>query len=179
MEPKFTMRAVKFHKTALYRQLGEAVRIGRTGGQGSILNSKAEFDRCYIPRLVVEEKDTKVMEQEELREHQQILELLEEENKGWRQDKLETRTNRDREEIRRLQQIESRSKGEKRELAEEFKRSRRSKRLKYEIIGEDWGREQPLLNTRELSSALPAQRPGSSKERSNQYLLVQSRSLGS
>ena len=60
--PDFTIRAVKYHKTALYRQLGEAVRIGRREGQGSILNSKSEFDRLYFPRLVVEEKNVEEME---------------------------------------------------------------------------------------------------------------------
>ena len=49
MEPKFTMRAVKFHKTALYRQLGEAVRIRRRGGQGSILNSKENLIGAIFP----------------------------------------------------------------------------------------------------------------------------------
>ena len=44
-EPDFTIKAVKDHKTALYRQLGEAVRIRRRGGQVSILNTKSGFDR--------------------------------------------------------------------------------------------------------------------------------------
>ena len=39
------------------RQVGEAVRIRRRGGAGSILNSKTEYDRCRIPRLVVQEED--------------------------------------------------------------------------------------------------------------------------
>ena len=50
------MRAVSFHRSALIRQVGEAVRIARRGGAGSILNSKAEFDKCKIPCLVVEEQ---------------------------------------------------------------------------------------------------------------------------
>ena len=61
-----------------------------------------------------------------------------------------------------FQQIKSRSNGKKRELVEEFKRSRKSRKLQHEIIGEDWGREQPLQNTRELTSAVPYQRPWSS-----------------
>ena len=52
--PKFIMRVVRFCKTPLSRQIGEAVRIRRRGGEGSILNSKAEYSRCRIPRLVVE-----------------------------------------------------------------------------------------------------------------------------
>ena len=53
--PKFIMRVVKFSKTALSRQIGEAVRIGRRGGAGRILNSKSEYNRWKIPRLVIEE----------------------------------------------------------------------------------------------------------------------------
>ena len=56
-EPKFIMKAVKYYRSALTRQIGEAVRIRRRGGAGRILNSKAEYDRCRIPRLVVEEED--------------------------------------------------------------------------------------------------------------------------
>ena len=45
---------ISFHRTALSRQLKEAVRIRRRGGEGSILNSKGEYNRCYIPRLELE-----------------------------------------------------------------------------------------------------------------------------
>ena len=56
-EPEFMFRVVSYHRTALSRQIKEAVRIRRRGGASSILNSKAEFNRCYIPRLVVEQED--------------------------------------------------------------------------------------------------------------------------
>ena len=45
------------HRSALNRQVREAVRIQRRGGAGLILNSKAEYSRCYIPRLVIEKED--------------------------------------------------------------------------------------------------------------------------
>ena len=71
-EPDFVLRMVTTHKTALSRQTSEAVRIMRRGGAGAVLNSKAEFNRCYIPRLqLVEEDVIKEMEQaeeEEIRE---------------------------------------------------------------------------------------------------------------
>ena len=51
------MRVVRNFKTALSRQIGEAVRIRRRGGAGMILNSKSEYNRCKIPRLVLEELD--------------------------------------------------------------------------------------------------------------------------
>ena len=40
------MRVVNFYKTALARQTGE-------GGEGAVLSSRNEFNRCLIPRLRV------------------------------------------------------------------------------------------------------------------------------
>ena len=37
----------------------------RRGGAGAILNSKGEFNRSHIPRLVLEEKEENTKEQEE------------------------------------------------------------------------------------------------------------------
>ena len=55
-DPEFIFKVVSHHRTALNRQVREAIRIGRRGGAGRILNSKSEFNRCHIPRLVVEEE---------------------------------------------------------------------------------------------------------------------------
>ena len=51
-EPQFHFRPVRFHRTALGRQLHEAVRIRRRGGE-VVLNSKGEYNRCEIARLVL------------------------------------------------------------------------------------------------------------------------------
>ena len=67
---KFTMKVVGSHRSALSRQISEAVRIRRRGGESRILNSKAEYNRSHIPRLRVEleeetverEKDIKMLE---------------------------------------------------------------------------------------------------------------------
>ena len=53
-EASFLMRPVKYFRTALKRQLAEAVRIGRRGGAGAVLNSREEYNRCEIPRLSLE-----------------------------------------------------------------------------------------------------------------------------
>ena len=37
---------LNYHKSALSRQIKEAVRIRRRGGERRILNSKVEFNRC-------------------------------------------------------------------------------------------------------------------------------------
>ena len=46
-EPAFHLRPIKFFRTALSRQISEAVWIQRLG-EDKILNSKAEFNRCKI-----------------------------------------------------------------------------------------------------------------------------------
>ena len=72
--PQFMMRVVKHYKTALSRQVGEAVRIRRRGGAGSILNSKAEFNRCRIPRLAIEEIDEEQLKEQKDRELREAME---------------------------------------------------------------------------------------------------------
>ena len=57
MEPNFCMKVRGYYKTALARQVAEAVMIRRRGGEGAILNSRGEFNRSYIPRLQVEEQE--------------------------------------------------------------------------------------------------------------------------
>ena len=48
--PKFHLRPIEFHRTALNRQISEAVKISRLGEAG-LLNSKGEFNRSRIARL--------------------------------------------------------------------------------------------------------------------------------
>ena len=139
-EPSFVMRAVKYHRTALYRQLGEAVRIRRRGGQGSILNSKAEYDRCYIPRLIVEEKDTREQELMEEQESLKSKEQQEEEEEQWSNVKLMSRNHQDRIESSKIGAFKK-SSSKKRE--QEQVKIPRSKKLKHEVLGEQWGWEQP------------------------------------
>ena len=65
-EADFVVRVEGTFQTALTRQVSEAVRIRRRGGMGSILNSKAEYNRSHIPRLRVEdEEETAKREQEQ------------------------------------------------------------------------------------------------------------------
>ena len=77
-KPNFVMRAIKYYRTALSRQIGEACRIRRRGGQGNILNSKSEYDRCRIPRLIVEEQDMEKLNRIDEQELQETLAELDE-----------------------------------------------------------------------------------------------------
>ena len=54
-KPEFDVRIIKFCKTAIERQVFEAVQIAsRANEQGvTILNSKSEFNRCSLPRIVM------------------------------------------------------------------------------------------------------------------------------
>ena len=54
-EPEMHFKIVGSYRSALSRQVGEAVKIRRRGGEGSILNSKGEFIRCRITRLTLGE----------------------------------------------------------------------------------------------------------------------------
>ena len=49
--PNFILKPVRYFRSALSRQIAEAVRIRRRGAEGAILNSKGEFNRCHIARL--------------------------------------------------------------------------------------------------------------------------------
>ena len=48
-----------------------------------ILNSKSEYNRCKIPRLVIEEVDEEQQEKDEARELQSTLELLKKYEEEW------------------------------------------------------------------------------------------------
>ena len=88
---KFHLRPIKFHKTALSRQLMEAVRIGRLG-EGILLNSKSEYSRCRIARLELgeENKTQEVMEMEGQQEMEEQLVRWE----GRKQDRWKKKWNR-------------------------------------------------------------------------------------
>ena len=49
---KFGMKIVSSHKTAFERQIREAVLIERNAGP-HLMNSKVEYNRCSIPRIVM------------------------------------------------------------------------------------------------------------------------------
>ena len=82
MTPTFTsttsytmvLRPVRFFRTALSRQITEAVRIQRWG-EDVVLNSRSECNRCKIGRLMLEtdedksKKDKNQLKMEEEEQH--------------------------------------------------------------------------------------------------------------
>ena len=128
-EPAFIMRVVEFHRTALSRQTGEAVRILRRGGAGSILNSRGEFNRCYIPRLRVEEPSKiEELEKWEEEEVERAMTTLREEDMLWERSKIAMNSTRS-----------YGGKRGKRGDREQPIDGRRKKRLKYDLLEDDWG----------------------------------------
>ena len=60
-------------------------------GTGSILNSKLEFDRCKIPRLVLEEQDEEEIQKVEDKEMEKDREAIEEKARLWGEKKTTER----------------------------------------------------------------------------------------
>ena len=85
---KFTMKVVGGLKTALNRQVSEAMRIRRRSGEHIILNSKTEYNRCHIPRLRVEQEEEIVAKEEQQRaQYDKIEEELNGEQLEWEQER--------------------------------------------------------------------------------------------
>ena len=85
-EPEFLFKIVKHHRSALGRQVGEAIRLEKRGA--SSLNSKGEYNRCRIARLVLEqpevpEKNADEEQQSERREYTVGEEALLRRRRSW------------------------------------------------------------------------------------------------
>ena len=152
--PNFIMRMVGTYKTALGRQVGEAVRIRRRGGATGILNSKTEYSRCHIPRLQVEkEEETQKREQEIIREEERRNKDREEEQLQWEQKKAGERRTERRELFQRDKPTISGSNKRLEEDQNSMKGARR-KRRKFQLLEEEWG-EKMVPTNREPPSSPP------------------------
>ena len=89
-QANFVMRVVWSRSTALSRQISEAVRIRRRGGEGRILNSRSEYNRSHIPRLQVEEEELTKKREEEMKRLGAIQNKeMDTEQLQWEQGKLQ------------------------------------------------------------------------------------------
>ena len=132
-EPEFVMKVVGYHSTALSRQVGEAVRIGRRGAD-SLLNSKSEFNRCSIVRLTLEKEENKTKEDQQGESMDGATEDM------WEGRMLQKREESDRFKRRELGRPDSTTTaGKRREQGAREGRTRPTKRRKHETLGEDWG----------------------------------------
>ena len=88
-EPAFHLRPVMYFKTALSRQVAEASRIQKLG-EDAVLNSKDEFNRSKIRRLVIGEERNQEQRQRTQEEEADIHEASREERR-WEKDRAESR----------------------------------------------------------------------------------------
>ena len=91
-----------------------------------VLNSKSEFNRCRIPRLVVEEMDEEALRLEEEREEKEAQDNISGKQEDWERSKTTDRT-RERSKIAKKAPMKESKKQEKRRV--------------YTLVEEDWGEE--------------------------------------
>ena len=75
--PNFKIKVVGSFSDSLTRQVAEAVRIDLRGG--GVLNSKSEYSRCRIPRLVIDHDEWSKMkkkEKDELEKKNEVTEIV-------------------------------------------------------------------------------------------------------
>ena len=130
-------KVVKYYRTALSRQVGEAIQIRARGGEGEILNSKGEFNRCSITRLVLDKEEQGANTNAE-------VEIDDEEQAGiagkdGEQSILRRREQKDREEGRKLGKVTQRMGAVKRSQEPSREQQKAQKKRKFALIGEEWG----------------------------------------
>ena len=139
-EPEFIMRSKEYFRSALSRQIAGAVEIRRRGGVGAILNSKSEFDRCRIPRLILEEEDEIKIREQENKELEQDWKKIEEQAREWED---QTLTKRSKDNLRKWSSQAKTTGGTKREQEglHGARKRRKIRSFKHEIMGADWGEQ--------------------------------------
>ena len=88
-KPSFSMKIIKTHQNAFQRQIHEAVRIRRRAQDAIILNSKSEYNRCKLPRLMVEDIVQEKLEEEGQEGGGELVEIekMKEKRKGEKDDR--------------------------------------------------------------------------------------------
>ena len=148
------------------------MRIQRRGGEGNILNSKAEFNRSYIPRLVVDRKGEEEREKARIEEAKRKKDNLDGEEDRWKTQKVDAR---DRER-RKRKEVPTGGLSSIQEEDEEYVWGRRKRRrkIKEQILGENWGEEEEDIQARKEDDCFKdggEEDPGRSKDDSGMVLL--------
>ena len=98
-----------------------------------VLNSRAEFNRCFIPRLtIIEDEVVEKMEEEEDRINMEIKEDIEKDLDTWEKERIRIRKEDMKDDLLKSRKQEKRPK-------EESGPRRKSKKLRYEKMEDDWG----------------------------------------
>ena len=127
--PEFKFNVIATYKSALTRQIAEAVMIRRRGDK--ILNSKGMYNRCRLPRLMVENQDLDRKNEEEIKTRRKKQE--EKVNQEWR--KIEISSKRKPEENRKpAKKTKTENIEEERNTAGKNKRKQYENRKEFERV---------------------------------------------
>ena len=155
-QPTFLLRPVQYFNSALTRQIAEAVRIGRLG-EGVVLNSKSEFNRCKLGRLTLGEKATTTTTTETSLEEGNVLETIAKEQEDWEQRKAKDRR---QEELKKIKNGHQHHHHQKRKNSTSTIQppppKRKVKARKYPLLEENWRESKDDLSgtKEEISSSL-------------------------
>ena len=129
------------------------------------MNSKAEFNRCYIPRLRLEEKEETDKREQEMRAQDRLMEqTLDREQGEWEKRRTDDRDKERRELGRQIGPPNQVYRGAKSRAREQSTSGsapkKRKKSRKFDLIGEDWGVAAPEeQNTQEHRESAPSTIP--------------------
>ena len=150
----FIFKIVDTPKSALSRQIGEAVLISRRGGEGAILNARGEYNRCHITRLTLGDDKEQPEGPNEGGEGEQSEEWIQNQGAAWVRSKLNKQREQDLLEGNR---ILSKQQGGKRTRNSKTTEGGRAKKRKYKLVDINWGsrdiREELRLDC--LTSTVP------------------------
>ena len=79
----FKMRIRSQHKTAFERQITEAVLIRKYAGP-YLMNSKKEYNRCYIPQIEVKKNPNETKKDPMLEAEENALEIIRKMESVWK-----------------------------------------------------------------------------------------------
>ena len=170
-------KVVGTFKSALSRQIFEAVRIRRRGT--AVLNSRGEYNRSRIHRLTInkEEEQSNWGEQDSSGTERESMEFGE-------RCLMDRRKQMDREKTSTTGTGTQLNKGQKRGNTEYVDDKRKTKKRKFALVGEQWGSKKGAsglecrLEQKEAgcySSTSPLVDPGPGQEGSNQVLVEMER----
>ena len=118
--PQFRFKIVKFCRTALQRQVGEATRIAL---RGNTLNSKAGYNRSGLTRLTLLPEDTTRKPAREM------------EDSSW----IEGLTVMEQRAVEKAKMAEQKSRKRNGEEENTNRKSKKKRKLKHRVVEEDWG----------------------------------------
>ena len=179
--PSFHLRPVRFFRSALTRQVAEAVRI-RRWGEGVVLNSKSEYNRCQLGRLTLgEEKSvstsistpndrtlapttTPTSSAEGRIEEEEQEDITSQEVRNWESSRAKERRIQEIKDNIDLERGITKSPSRKRIQIQDNKdcgegSKRRKRKFKYPILEEDWGEKEDDQNQETKSKDDPESLP--------------------